>query len=122
MVSRYMDNIKNDKYYASIALENIEAIQKYIKDVSYEQYIGDGELIDATMFRLVQLIENINHISFEAKSNYSNIPWGKISGFRNGIVHEYGETDYVIVYETITQDLGELKEALLSISLESKQE
>ena len=29
-------------------------------------------------------------------------------GFRNGIVHEYGKTDYTIVYETVTQDLDEL--------------
>ena len=110
-----MDNFKNDIYYASLALENLVTLQKYIKDVSYEQYIKDGELIDATMFRLVQLIENINHLSSEAKARYSNIPWGKISGFRNVIVHEYGETDYTIVYETITQDLDELKEALSSI-------
>lgn len=31
-------------------------------------------------------------------------------GFRNGIVHEYGKTDYTIVYETITQDLDDLIE------------
>ena len=118
MVLRFMDNIKNDKYYASIALDNIAAIQKYVNNISYEEYVSDNELIDATMFRLVQLIENIKHISFETKSKFSAIPWGKISGFRNGIVHEYGETDYTIVYETITQDLGELKEVLFIISNE----
>ena len=35
-----------------------------------------------------------------------------IIGFRNGIVHEYGKTDYKTVYETITQDINELKEVL----------
>ncbi len=62
------------------------------------------------MFRLVQLIENVKNVSDEFKSKYSYIPWGKIIGFRNGIVHEYGKTDYLVVYETATQDLEELKE------------
>ena len=64
------------------------------------------------MFRLVQLIENIKNISSEFKSKYPQIPWGDIIGFRNGIVHEYGKTDYVTVYETITSDILELKAVL----------
>ena len=42
-------------------------------------------------------------------------PGGDIIGFRNGIVHEYGETDYVTVYETITNDLDELEATLKQI-------
>lgn len=103
-----MDNIKNDHYYAQKALDNILVIQKYINNKSYDDFINDDELIDAIMFRLVQLIENIKNISPEFKGQNSDIPWGKIMGFRNGIVHEYGRTDYHVVYETITQDLDEL--------------
>lgn len=77
--------------------------------------MSDNELIDAVMFRLVQLIENIRKISQEFKDMNPQIPWGQIIGFRNGIVHEYGKTDYVIVYETITQNLTELKELFETI-------
>lgn len=105
-----MDNIKNDKYWACQIVNNINTIQKYIANKSYEEFLSDGELIDAIMFRLIQLIENIKNISPEFKEQYNYIPWGKIIGFRNGIVHEYGETDCTIVYETATQDLEELKE------------
>ncbi|MBO7078546.1 MAG: DUF86 domain-containing protein [Bacilli bacterium] len=34
--------------------------------------------------------------------------------FRNGIVHEYGNTDYAIVYEILTSDIHDLKRVLLS--------
>jgi len=103
-----MDNLKNDQYYASKANENIKAIQRYIGNKTYEEFMLDEELIDAIMFRLVQLIENIKNLSDEFKRKNDCVPWGKIMGFRNGIVHEYGKTDYTIVYETITQDLDEL--------------
>lgn len=106
-----MDNIKNDNYYAKKIIENIDAIEKYVEGKSYEQFIKDGELTDAVMFRFVQLIENISNISKEFKDKNNHIPWGKIIGFRNGIVHEYGKTDFLIVYETATQDLCDLKSA-----------
>ena len=102
-----MDN-KDDKYYASKAVENIKAIQKYIGNKTYDEFMSDEELIDAIMFRLVQLVENIKNLSDDFKSENSYVPWGKIMGFRNGIVHDYGKTDYTIVYETVTQDLDEL--------------
>ena len=105
-----MDNHKDDRYYARQIVDNINAIQKYLGNKSYEEFLSDGELLDAVMFRLIQLVENIKNISPEFKEQYSHIPWGKIIGFRNGIVHEYGETDYTIVYETATKDLGYLKE------------
>ena len=60
------------------------------------------------MFRLIQLIENIKKLSNNFKEQNSQIPWGKIIGFRNGIVHEYGKTDFTIVYETVTNDLDQL--------------
>ena len=67
------------------------------------------------MFRLVQMIENIKNISLEFKNDNPQIPWGKIMGFRNGIVHEYGKTDYTIVYEVVTNNLSQLKDILKKI-------
>ena len=111
-----MDNKKNDGYYAQKAIENIVAIQNYLADKSYDEFLSDNELIDAIMFRLIQLVENIRKVSQEFKDNNPQIPWGKIIGFRNGIVHEYGNTDYEIVYETITQNLNELKDLFETIA------
>ena len=104
-----MDSHKNDKYFAVKIIENINAIQEYILDKTYEQFISDNILVDAVMFRFVQLIENINNVSDDFKKNNKHIPWGEIVGFRNGIVHEYGKTDFLIVYETAIQDLNDLK-------------
>ena len=112
MVLKFMDNIKNDQYYIEKVIGDIETIQKYLGNKSFEEFTSDELLIDAIMFRLVQMIESIKNISMELKSRTTQIPWGKIMGFRNGIVHEYGATDYVTVYEIITGDLETLKHAL----------
>ena len=109
-----MDNKKDDEYYINKVIENIDAIISYTKGIEYEEFADDEMLIDATMFRLVQMAENMNKITSEFKEKNKNIKWGLISGFRNGIVHDYGKTDYTIVYDIITTNIQELKEILLT--------
>ena len=108
--------MKDEKYYAEKAIEDITAIKKYVGNGSYEEFLSDDRTLDAIMFRLVQLIENVKNIPVETKGNFPNVPWGKIIGFRNGIVHEYGKTDYTTVYETIAKDLDELRLILEEIA------
>ena len=110
-----MDN-KNDSYYMQQALIEIDVIIEYTKSLSYEELMSDVRTIDATMFRLQQMIEKIKNLSPEFKEKHKEIPWGDIIGFRNGIVHEYGKTDYTTVYEVITKDIYQLKE-LFEMSL-----
>lgn len=101
---------KNDIYFMEKALVEIDVIIKYTKGLSYEQFMSDGKNIDATIFRLEQMIEHIKHLSADFQQTHNDVPWGDIIGFRNGLVHEYGETDYTTVYEVISKDIYELKE------------
>ena len=39
---------------------------------------------------------------------YPNIPWNKISGLRNRIVHDYGSIQLDIIYNTVKDDLPKL--------------
>jgi len=44
----------------------------------------------------------------EFKKTYPSIPWRAIKGLRNRIVHEYGNVDLTIVYDTVKKDIPEL--------------
>ena len=110
-----MDNKKDDKHYASKSIEHITLIQKYSNNLTYEEFMSDQKLNDSIMFRLVQLIENVKNISEDFKNEHPQIPWGDIIGFRNGIVHEYGLTDYHDVYNILDDDIKELKKVLEEI-------
>lgn len=116
MVLRFMNNKKDDAYYIKKCLEHIKSVIKYTKGKTYEEIMSDEQLIDATLFRLIQLIENIKNISIEFKEKHSEIPWGNIMGFRNGIVHEYGRTNYTTVYEIVSSSIYQLKEVFENAS------
>lgn len=108
-----MDNPKNDSYYISKAIEDIDIIVSYSNNMSYDEFVENRQRNDAIMFRLVQMVESIKNISKEFRQEHSEVPWGDIIGFRNGLVHEYGKTDYHSVYTIVTKDIIELRKALL---------
>lgn len=108
-----MDNIKNDKYYINQIIDDIDKIIKYTNNVSYDDFMDDEQWIDAVLFRLIQMTENIKKLSTRFKEQNTSVSWNDIVGFRNRIVHDYGKTDYTIVYEVVSNDIPNLKEILL---------
>lgn len=100
---------KSDSYYMEKALTEINFVIEYTKGISFEEFLSDSRTIDATMFRLQQMIEYVKNISIDFKTEHDDIPWTDIIGFRNKIVHEYGKIDYTTVYEVITINIYQLK-------------
>ncbi len=53
----------------------------------------------------IQIIgEAANHVSDKTKEEYP-IPWTKVVGMRNRIVHDYLTTNFVVVWEVVKQEL-----------------
>lgn len=107
-----MENSKDNAYYIDKVIEHIDVILGYVGDKDFDSFMADTILVDAVMFRMVQLIENLSRLSHDFVDGHPEIKWRLIKGFRNGIVHDYGKTDYTLVYEIITTDLKELKKQL----------
>ena len=77
------------------------------------QGLNENEvLLDSMLFRMIQISENAKKLTTEYKEAKSNIPWDEMSGLRNRIVHDYGNVDLDIVYETLKYDIPELLEQL----------
>jgi len=105
-----MDNEKSDGYYIAKALNEINIIIKYMEGINdYDEFVKDDMRLDGILFRMIQMVEQIKFLSEDYKAVHSDIPWGEIIGFRNGLVHEYGKTDYIIVYEIASRDIFLLK-------------
>lgn len=60
------------------------------------------------MFRMIQISENAKKLTDGYKTMHRNIPWNELSGLRNRIVHDYGNMDLNVVYETLKNDIPEL--------------
>ena len=107
-----MDNVKNDFYYIQKIQKDLHFIVLHMQDVDMEELGNNEVLLNSMLFRMIQVSENAKKLSDEYKEEKSNIPWNALSGLRNRIVHDYGNVDLHIVYETLKNDIPDLLELL----------
>lgn len=63
--------------------------------------------------RLIEIIgEAAYRVTPEMKEQRPDIPWGKITGMRNKVIHGYDVLDIRVLHNTITQDLPDLVASL----------
>lgn len=111
-----MDNVKNDKYYLDKVVTDLAFVAKHTAGLTQAELGANEVLMDSVMFRLIQISENSDKLSIDFKSFHSNIPWRAIKGLRNRIVHEYGNVDLSVVYDTVKNDIPLLLEELLELT------
>ncbi|MGN0245570.1 MAG: DUF86 domain-containing protein [Lachnospiraceae bacterium] len=107
-----MDNVKNDNYYILKIRQDLEFIVIHMKDVDIEELNENEILLDSMLFRMIQLSENAKKLTEDYKQKHNNIPWNAIYGLRNRIVHDYGNVDLNVVFETLKNDIPELLELI----------
>lgn len=83
-----------------------------MRKVDIEELSKNEILLDSMMFRMIQISENSRKLSDKYREERKNIPWEAIFGMRNRIVHDYGNVDITIVYETLVSDVPYLLEVL----------
>ena len=96
-------------------LEKINLIENSIKKISKDKFESDELLTDATIRRLEIIGEAVKNIPNNFREKYPEVPWKKIAGFRDVIVHAYFEVDFNAVWDIIKKDLPDLKNKILKI-------
>lgn len=110
-----MDNIKNNIYYIQKIITDLSFVVDHTKKLTQKEFETNELLIDSVMFRLIQVSENSSKLTDDFKEHYTFIPWRAIRGLRNRIVHEYGNVDLGVVYDTVQMDIPELLSELKQI-------
>jgi len=107
---------RNDQLLFLDILDSINRIENYIKDLDYKTFLTDHKTKDAVVRNLEIIGEASKHISKRNKDKL-DVPWKRVSGLRNRIVHEYFGVDYKIVWRIITEQLNDLKTAIENLDI-----
>lgn len=106
---------RNIKLYIKDMIEYIERAEKYLNNLSYEEFINDLKTCDA-IIRCIEVIgEAAKKVPENLKNKYPFIPWRDIAGMRDKIVHGYFSIDYEVVWLTIKEDIPKLKPLLKNL-------
>lgn len=80
---------------------SVQAIQEYLGGYSHQEFLQDAKTQDAVLRRLLVVGEAAARLTPETCVAFPNIPFPRIVGMRNRIVHDYGHVDFEIIWETV---------------------
>ena len=91
--------------------ECIVRVQEYTKE-GRDAFFKNEMIQDAVIRRLQTLAQSSIELSDEAKDRERELPWRKLRGFRNVVVHEYADVNLSIVWDVVENHLHELLDGL----------
>ena len=81
--------------------------------MSYEEFEENNLITDAVVRNIEIIGEASKNIPVEIQTQFSEIPWQKLRGIRNRIVHDYFDVDRTIIWHIVSEELSLLKKSLL---------
>jgi uncharacterized protein with HEPN domain len=103
--------MRTEAQYLWDIIEASDAIDRFIGTKTMEQFLQDDMLRSAVYAKLIIIGEAVSKLSTGLTDKYPSIPWQKIRGFRNAVIHGYFKVDWDIVWTSGTQDAHDLRQA-----------
>ncbi|MEI6156778.1 MAG: DUF86 domain-containing protein [Atribacterota bacterium] len=78
-------------------------------EINYEMFCRDKKTINAVIRSLEIIGEETKKIPQEFRNQYPDIPWKKMTGMRDKLIHDYFGVDLEMIWLVITEDLPYLE-------------
>jgi len=108
--------MRDYKLYLKDILEAIESIEKFVEDISFEEFREDDKTASAVIRKFEIIGEATKQIPDDIKQKYPEIPWKEMAGMRDRLIHLYFGVDYNLVWTTIKNRIPIVKSLIKNIT------
>ena len=106
--------MKGDRLYLTHILDAIEKIETYIW-VGHDVFVSTSHWQDAVIRQLEIIGEATKRLSKQLCSQHPEVPWRRIAGLRDVLIHDYMGVDIKAVWEITQKDLPVVKKRIQEI-------
>ncbi|KKP41015.1 hypothetical protein A2229_01600 [Candidatus Peregrinibacteria bacterium RIFOXYA2_FULL_33_7] len=107
--------MKNPEIFLKHILESIIEIENNTKKLKAKEFYQTIYIQDAVIRRLEIIGEAVKNIPKPFRDKYSSIPWIKIAGLRDVLIHNYFGVDIYLVWQIVIKDLPDFKKQVTEI-------
>jgi uncharacterized protein with HEPN domain len=100
--------VKKDSVYLRHILDAINKIESYIS-VGHDAFFSDSHWQDAVIRQLEIMGEATKRLSQDVRSRYPDIPWKRMAGLRDVLIHDYFGVDLDMVWQIAQTYLPKLR-------------
>lgn len=103
---------RDDRVYLLHILDAVEQIELYVQGLSYETFMRSRLVQDGVIRQLEIIGEATKNLSDTTRNKSPQVPWRDMAGMRDVLTHQYFGVDLSAVWDTVKQDMPELKQGL----------
>ena len=104
-------------------LDSIDAVETYLAGTTQDSFAKDARTQDAVTRRLEiigEAVKSLDTLAPELLAGHPEVPWKNIKGMREKLAHDYDTISVPILWNTATQELPLLREAVRKLAMEAK--
>ena len=94
-------------------LQAIDDVAEFTEGMDFEQFSGDKKTFNAVIRSLEVIGEATKHIPAAFRKRHPEIPWSKMAGMRDVLIHDYMGVDHMTVWKVAKERLPEIRPLLI---------
>jgi uncharacterized protein with HEPN domain len=106
--------MKDDNLYFIHIMERLERIESYLQG-GREEFLRSQLVQDAVIRNFEVIGEAAKRVSKRSRDKYQAVPWKRIAGFRDILIHQYEGVELEKIWNIITQELPGVKREIAAI-------
>ncbi len=93
----------------------MDKIEQYTKDLDENLFNQNEMIFDAVVRNLEIIGEASKHVPQNIRDSFPEIPWKRMIGLRNLVIHEYFGVDVQTVWQIVSRNIPETKPELIKL-------
>ena len=98
--------------YLDDILTAVADVEVFVSGINFDTFTQDKKTVNAVIRSLEVLGEATKRIPESFRQKHPNIPWSKMAGMRDVLIHDYMGVDLKTVWKVAQERLPELKPLL----------
>jgi uncharacterized protein with HEPN domain len=101
--------------YLQDILNTIDLVESFVANMTFDEFQTDPKTSFAVIRALEIIGEATKNIPSNIRDQYPQIPWKGFAGMRDKLIHAYFGVNIEVVWDTIQQDLPQLRPVIHQI-------